>query len=67
MPSLSVPEVLVCEPPSVLRKLASTLPVSPNCFPLEATPLLPRVVSMQLSESRCLFFDSSIRGFSNRL
>lgn len=58
MPSLSVLEVPVCEPPSVLRKLASTLPVSPNCFLLEATLLLPRVVLMQLSESRFLIIIS---------
>lgn len=52
MPLLSVQEVLVCEPLSVWRKLASTPPVSRNCFPLEATLSLLRVVSMQHSESR---------------
>lgn len=50
-PLLWVPVVLVSAPPSDLRKLASTPPVSRSCSRHEATLSQRRVVSMQLSES----------------
>lgn len=55
MPSSSEPVDQVCEQPSVLLRLASILPVYPNCFRRGHTLLLHKEVSMLRWESTCPF------------